>query len=280
MSDTDSSIVNDVRDLTRAINPLVNIDNKMVAIVPPGYDVKDLSKMMDAPQRKTGTVDLLDTKSFCAVVNEVRGTIEKDDYGIRIYGFPSNSVFVALLNAGTPSAPGWGDYRARYACPLTEEWITWTTYNKKVRTQVEFAEFIERNLPDIYTPAGTALPSGADMLEIATSFRAKQSVNFASGQLLSNGQVEFTYQEEIKGSAGATGKISIPETFCIAIPVYEGGAPYQIMAKLRYRLKDGTLTMWYELVREHKVLEAAFKDVWATIEQETKLPILRGTPPQ
>ena len=143
--------------------------------------------------------------------------------------------------------------------------------------QVAFAEFIEANFPDIHSADGAG-PSGADLLEVATNFKATGKVNFASGTRLQNGTVNFTYQEEINGSAGPKGDIKVPETFFIAVAVFEGGSPYKVEAKLRYRLKDGKLALWFELIRDHKVLEAAFKDVWDQISAGTEATIWRGTP--
>jgi hypothetical protein len=64
----------------------------------------------------------------------------------------------------------------------------------------------------------------------------------------------------------------------LCISVFENEAPREIDARLRYRVKDGALTIWFELVRPHKVLEAAFRETWARIEQETQTPILLGAP--
>jgi len=36
--------------------------------------------------------------------------------------------------------------------------------------------------------------------------------------------------------------------------------------------------IWFELERPHKVLEAAFRETWARIEQATGRPMLLGTP--
>jgi uncharacterized protein YfdQ (DUF2303 family) len=128
----------------------------------------------------------------------------------------------------------------------------------KQMNQIQFAEFIEANVPDI-TSTTASEPSGAEMLEVAINFKAQKKVNFASGQVLANGQVDFKYQEEIQGSAGANGNIKVPERFFIGIPVFEGGDPYKLEAKLRWALNDGKLTMWFELVRDQRFLKRPFR---------------------
>jgi uncharacterized protein YfdQ (DUF2303 family) len=195
----------------------------------------------------------------------------------RIYGQVEPPQFVAVMNDHRKDEPGWGDHRIIYNCPLSKEWKEWKGFAGRPSDQIAFAEFIETHVPEIISSAADE-PSGAQMLEVATSFKAQKKVNFASGQRLDNGQVDFVFQEEIQGSAGAKGHIKVPERFYIGIPVFEGGAPYRIEAKLRYRLKDGSLSMWFDLVRDHKVLEAAFMDIWKEIADGTQTTIWRGTP--
>lgn len=62
------------------------------------------------------------------------------------------------------------------------------------------------------------------------------------------------------------------------MPRFEGGAPYKVEAKLRYRLRDGSPSMWFDLVRHHKVLDVAFMDVWTEIADGAGTTIWRGTP--
>ena len=114
------------------------------------------------------------------------------------------------------------------------------------------------------------------MLEISRTLEAKKKVNFASAIRLDNGQNQFTYEEEISGTA-QKGQLQIPEEFTIGIPVLEGGASYAVDARLRYRIAEGgKLTMWFELIRAHKVVENAAAEVWSQIEAETGLKVFNG----
>ena len=52
---------------------------------------------------------------------------------------------------------------------------------------------------------------------------------------------------------------------------------HAVTARLRYRIADqGKLTMWFDLLRPHKVLEDAVREVWHQIQTETGLTILNG----
>lgn len=244
-----------------------------IVVLPAGAQPHDLEKYLPAPTRKKATVKMRDVASFCNFVNE-----EGND-DTRLYGSYNPPSFTAVIN-DHGAAPGWRDYIAGYACPLSPEWITWKTKSGAAMLQADFAQFIEDNLPDIASSKVNeqVTPTATEMLEISRSLEAKKKVNFASGVRLSNGQNELIYEEEISGTA-QKGKLQVPEIFTIGIPVLEGGVCYQVQCRLRYRIVDGgKLTMWFELVRPHKILEDSVKAVWVEIEQKTALAIFNGTP--
>jgi hypothetical protein len=50
-----------------------------------------------------------------------------------------------------------------------------------------------------------------------------------------------------------------------------------VEARLRYRIADGgKMTMWFDLLRPHKVLEDALSFVWKAIEAELGMQVLNG----
>ena len=237
-----------------------------VAIIPDGFKEVSLEKHLPTPTRKRGNTTIRDAASFIKLV------IEESDFTSRIYGSYQPPKFIAVFNDGKGADnQGWKDHRAIFDCPLSVEWVTWTGANKKPMAQAVFAQFIEDNLPDIVSPPAAA------MLEISRSLEAKKKVEFASGIRLSNGQQELTYNEEIKGTAGK-GKLEIPEIFTIGISVLEGGPRYSVECRLRYRIDDGSLAMWFDMLRPHKIVEDAVKNVWQEIQNQTGVTIFNGTP--
>ena len=239
-------------------------------VLPKGAQVHNLEALLATPARPRGTVRLNDHASFCGYVRQRTG-ICVAGYEPKVYGVrePKPS-FVAIFNDHRGDQAGWRDDRAVFDCPLSPEWQRWTSQSGKVMTQEAFATWIEDNLPDI------AMPPAADMLEISRSLEAKKKVNFASGLRLSNGQHQITYEESIEGTA-AKGRLMVPEVFSLGIPVLEGGDRYQVEARLRYRIADGgKLSMWYDLLRPHKVLEDAVHFVWRAIEAELATTIWHG----
>jgi uncharacterized protein YfdQ (DUF2303 family) len=148
--------------------------------------------------------------------------------------------------------------------------MTMSGANGKQMSQADFARFIEDNAPDCVAP------SAADMIEIARSLEAKKAVNFSSAVRLDNGQSQLTYEETIQGTA-AKGRLVVPELFDIGSPVFEGDGRYAVTARLRYRIAEGgKLSLWYDLVRPHKIIEDAVKELRLVIESRTELTAFAG----
>ncbi|WP_419182137.1 DUF2303 family protein [Klebsiella pneumoniae] len=50
-------------------------------------------------------------------------------------------------------------------------------------------------------------------------------------------------------------------------------------ARIRYRLRDGQLVLWYELIEPKKIIEHAFQEIVADMENQLgdELPIYEGS---
>lgn len=250
----------DVKVVDKAKAPLV--------LVPDGYKVQYVELEDQPPKRKEGKHTILSAASFISFYakHAVEGCTEI--YGIR----GDRPAFSAVFDDHSATGPGWRRFQAHYECPLAREWTVWTGNNgqAKAKGQEAFAEFLENNQLDVFEP------NGAVMLEIAKQLEAKKNVNYESGIRLSDGQIQYRYEEQIQGSA-AKGTMTIPENFSLAIPVFDGGPRYQIEARFRYRINsDRKLVLWYDLVRPHKVIEDAAQEVWALIEEGCGTKILHA----
>ena len=235
-------------------------------IVPEGYKTESLEPMGVVPWRKRASVILRDAESF------VRYLREHNRHETSVYGHRDTGHFVAILDDNTTEEPGWREHRARSEQQPTIKWRRWTAANNKKMTQVDFATFIEDNLPDIISPVG------AEMLEMCRLLEAKKKVEFTSGIRLSNGENELAYEETISGTVGK-GRLPVPETFVIAIPPFEGSDRFSITARLRYRIGDDKkLSMWFDLDRPHKIVETAVGDTWKWIEESALVSIYNGAP--
>ncbi|WP_103018141.1 YfdQ family protein [Alicycliphilus denitrificans] len=248
-----------------------------VVLLPEGFEAENLEKLLPSPTRKRGTTVLNDAESFIAVVND-----QQDGSSTRLFSTIDPPTFTAVFNHHG-SEPGWGDHRAKYNAPLSPEWKAWTGANGVKRNQVDMAQFLEANMVDVAYiapngPGEPGSPDGATLLEICRTLEATKKVNFKSTVRLPDGSTQFTYDEDVAGSA-VKGTMAIPEQFSIGVPVFENGEKYRQDVRFRYRIQEGgNLVMWLELIRPHKVIEDAVKQLRALIGEQTGLLVLNGAP--
>ena len=245
-------------------------DARPYALVPDGYTVLELPRA-HVPERPRAIVRLRDAASFVRYFND-----HKTDYS-RIFAGLDPALFLAVFDEFSAVTPGdagvwpqadWREFRAAFSVPPSREWLLWHAANRKPMSQVSFAEFLQDNLPDVVQPAG------ADLLELALNFEAAQSGTYVATQRLQDGSHNLQWRAD----NNASGTVKLPEHITLMIPVFENEAPSELQARLKYRVKEGNLSLWFVLVRPHKVLEAAFRSAWERIADGTGAVILLGSP--
>lgn len=232
-------------------------DDHQIALLPPGHTVRDLADVLPPPDRIVQAVTLLTPEDFCAYLAAYGESSQGEslavfcDEGAARY----EAVLDYHLNDGTR---GDASHVVHYACPLSAEWQLWTKNNGAKMSQAAFAPFIEDNTPDIVDPPA------ADMLQVALQLQVHKSAKFESELRLDSGQRQLKYVEEVRGSVGS-GQMLIPGAFTLSIPVISDGERIRIQARLRFRMTDGVLVIWYDLVRPEEILRDAVKRVTAKI---------------
>lgn len=239
------------------------LDGKPYTVTPPGWSVQELP-VADHPPRVRGTVKLRDAASFIRFFNDHKETAS------RIYATLQPARFLAVLDELDPldASRGWRELRADFTVPASREWTLWNAQDRKRMSQLEFAEFLQDNLPDV------ASPDGAALLEMALRFEASQSGNFVAAQRLQDGSHDLQW----KADNNSSGTVKLPEQITLKVPVFENTESKEVHARLRYRLDAGRLAIWFELVRPHKVAEAAFRATWGEIKEACGDVILLGQP--
>jgi uncharacterized protein YfdQ (DUF2303 family) len=253
------------------------IEHSSHVALPPGWKLEsiDEEKLLDRPRRKRGTVKAHDTDSFIAFVSE-HALDSFSSIWVDANYEEGNVRFTAILNEHGPTINhgNWRDFIARFEPQKSVEWKRWTDSNRKPFTQVEFAAFIEENGLNIAQAEG--MPTGAQMLEMALNMEANQETRFKSAIRLQSGSTQLHFVED--EDKGTLTKMQLFEKFAIGIPVFWGGAAYQINARLRYRARDAKLSFWYELIRPDKILEAAAQEIVNTVKEKTGVPLYFGNP--
>lgn len=252
-----------------------------VLMVPQGYkaevlkdlQLQQLEKHLATPLRKRGKVVLHDSASFIHYVNQHQADNVTSIYCDANYQ-ESKVDLTAIFNDQGTLNTGWRDHTAAYSPLQSVEWKRWIGQNRKTFSQVEFALFIEDNLQDIASVEG--MPTGTQMLEMAMNLEANQDSRFKSNIRLQSGGTELAFVQ--KEDDATLEKMRLFERFSIGIPPFFNGSNFRIDARLRYRVRDGKLTFWFELIREDKVLQAAAEEEIAKIADATGLIVLQGNP--
>jgi uncharacterized protein YfdQ (DUF2303 family) len=231
-----------------------------------------LEETIDSPPRKIGTVKLDDAESFIAYWET------HNEPSSAIYASMKGPTFTAIFDEHGPSEPKYRGHRAIFAPQFSPEYKTWIGSNGKENAfagNEELALWIEDQLPDFVMPAGN------EMLTMALNFKVVQNAGFGKAIRLQDGKTAFSYTNDVQGSSDhESGSLQIPDQFTINIPIYSGmqARKYAFQARFRYRLNGGRLSLWYELIRPHKVVEVAFAELVASVNEATKKTVLFGSP--
>lgn len=223
----------------------------------------DMEKLLPNPRRAKGTATMGDQDSFIAYVNKFakHGTTVWCDFN------PQTATlgFRAVIDEHSPIDAGWRGHQAVYTPAMSIEWMNWKGQNTKVMSQVEFADFLEKNENDIATIEG--FPTSLQMHAMATEFHARSEQSIKSTARLQDGSVRLTYINDADSETQETMKVF--DKFVIGIPVFwsvpalgDDGKPlpveaYRIDARLRYRMANAKVSFWYELIRPDRTHQLA-----------------------
>lgn len=273
---TDGGAVQAIADLAKNTE-LFQIEGRPFAAIPDGITLQDQEHLLPRPLRSKGCTQLDDLDSFLGYVN---GLVQKADPNTtaRIYvaaDFQKGAMkALAVLNDNLPGIAGWRDFTASYTPGQTVEWMRWISADRKQMTQLDFAKWLEDNQGDIVAEEGK--PSGGEMLKMALSLEANADLRVKSAIRLQSGSYELVAAS--REDEAATKRMEVFSTFVIGVAPFLFGVKYRVEARLRYRIKDGTITFWYELVRVDRVLVDAVVGIIEKMREATGLPVLLGQP--
>lgn len=233
-----------------------------------GVQVLDLERFRDRPERAKGTYRPATVEDFIAYVEA-----HKREEETTVWVHPTTGKVVAVLDDSDGLAAGWGEHRAELTLLQTPEWKFWLDKNDKLMGQSDFAERIEAGMDDIRDPVA------AQMLEIAQSIHSSNNATFRSGYQLHDGQYNVAYDEKVETRAGASGELAVPQTFTLGIAPFIGEDAFQIIARLRVRVRDGQLAIGYKLDNPERAVNAVLEDVAKRIKDKFGARVYIGDTP-
>ena len=190
----------------------------------------------------------------------------------RIFADPDKSVirlvFDHLSNGKCDSADdlpamGWSQHTASLTLRESRKLALWKRLNEW-HGQVEFANFLEDNLEDVMTPAGS------ELLAIATDLEANATGSFRGRTNLSNGSVQLSYQSDTITT------VEVPAKLTLAIPLFEHGDRYKLAARLHFRVTSSGVSFRVLLTNLAESIDSEFERIAQEIEEKTGKPIIRG----
>ncbi len=243
---------------TDAANPIM-INGIPHVLRSEGQELDDLEELLAAPTRLKQVAQLGTPAALVAYV-----TLFADKARSIIFANAASHSFDAVLDYhAKPDAPSWNAHRAKLTLIHTQAWKDWSGANKRAMNQADFAQFLEDHIPDIGTP------SGASLVELARNFEATKAVTFQSSQRVTDGSVQFTYNEDVQGSPKA-GSMKMPPEILLVVSVFEGSPVSMVKARLRYRIGEGgKLALWFDLLGMQNIVDEAFKSVLAKVTMDT-----------
>ena len=157
-------------------------------------------------------------------------------------------------------APRFGEHRAVYRFPLSDEWKAWAQHDGEAMSQAEFAEFLEDRISDVEVPPnldkvkdddepgkrlkslldtlGGKLASPAKLMELPNEGHGEERVHQA--QNLATGEAQIQYTHEHIDEQGAP--LKVPNLFLINVPVFNSGDLFRQPVRLRYRVRGGQIS--------------------------------------
>ena len=219
---------------------------------------------MERPDTIKRAVNFYDVESFVAYVTEFAEAART-----RCYADAESGIVVALLDDHGVRKPDWCDHRARLKMRTTPEWDDWSKLNKRPMSQAEFGEFLEDHAKQIHKP------DGATILSMAMDLHIHRAVKFRAAQRLKDGLTQF---EAVQEDVSKADHVQIPDQIILRMAPYEASPAYEIPARIRYRIVEGGLQMWYALTDPVALLRQAFVEAVEEVRQAlpTDVPVLMG----
>ena len=230
-----------------------------------GLKVIDTDAYRTEPRRVIRKVTAADAVSFLAYLN---GRQVDDGDGLEVWADIDSRTMTAIIDGHE----GWCADTAVLQLRHSSEWKAWSDRSGRLVSQLEFADFVEDQLSTIAEPEGSVL------LEIVQSMQGSTKVQWQSADWLANGARAFQWVEEVEAKAGRKGKLEIPAQFTLGLRPFVGSDPFRVVANLRYRIEHGQLKIGFKLPELDRIIESAFADVVAAVDEGVTVPIIYGKP--
>ena len=163
--------------------------------------------------------------------------------------------------------PGRCEHKCILKISLSERFNAWSGIARNRIGQFDFAEFLDEYFIDVVKP------DGATFREIALQLEGTVRSEFKSSRRIKDGSGAHTWNVDVKLEGGNVERLEVPDSMSIMIPIFEGGDPVELSARVRVRLDDGK-AFFYILPDSWKdIIRGSFSDVIKKVSKEIVLPV-------
>ncbi len=257
----------------------VQPDGDPYVIIPQGTVVNSLAHLVP-PARIKQAPQFMECSSFIDYVNRFK--TEVSQIFVNISDEDADCVcgasFTALLDyhsAAPALKPGYCQHQARFNTVQTPEWMSWMGADRRPTDQVTFATFLEENAKLFVEP------KGAELLELVRSLNGHKNARFNQTVRLDTGACSVAYEEDIqiRGTGGTKAEtLELPATIKAGIAPFQGSPLYQVTARLRVRIEERKLRLWYETIQPHVVIRDSVLLLAKQVADKTGIIPLLGKP--
>lgn len=250
------------------------------AVMKDGFRMESLEKYL--PPQRTQKVTFDEVDSFIDYVNDMQ------DARSRLFCSMGEHQIVAVLDYHLPAvhaahaqseenphglavSASAKRHIAVLQLKTTHEHDAWKANNNKTLLQAAFAEFLEDRALEVLEPGP------ADILDIARTLQAKPDLEFKSAQRSHDQGFNLTYIETVTARAGQSGELEVPSQIVLRLPLFQGGEPVAIRARLRYRIDSGALCFSYRFLRYEEAVREQLQKIRTQVIEATKLRVHSGT---
>lgn len=236
------------------------------------------------PERRKGMAAIQTLDSFIALVNRHKD----EDSAVFMDANWRAPSFTAVVDYHTLArTPRNLTHRISYAFPLSEEWKLWLEKDGKAMTQADFAAFIENRIAELTSPLVperkefsatfmTDVAEPAVIIQLSRGLAVAVNAKVSQAVMLQSGEGEIIFEEVHRDGKGQ--KLSVPGVFMLSLPVFFRGPNVRMPVRLRYRVRDGAVTWFYQIWRPDVYTTEAILAGRDKVAAETKLPIYEGAP--
>lgn len=224
-------------------------------------------RLRPAPRRTQGTVTTRTPAAFAGYLTRHAQPCTE------VWADDQVQTLIAVLNADTPTTPGWRDHRAILEPTPSTAWIAWASIDGVPMDPEEFAGFLHERAGDV---GGTARETLADFARLAHGLKPQPEENRDGSRADSDQAVaQKPANDECSTSTSEPG---IPSRFDVLLTPFVGGDTHLIHAHLAHHRTAGRPRLTVLLQSPVEVLADAFDDIVAAAAALIQQPIWDGTP--